>query len=82
MIFNFKEHNPVNMNVWGWLETVVNRVTKSSGQGGTGVLAPIRECPPGGWRGKKERGKDRRGRGSQKGPTNTTSQEVKKQRYR
>ena len=61
---------------------MVKGVTKSSGQGGTGVLAPIRECPPGGWRGKKERGKDRRGRGSQKGPTNTTSQEVKKQRYR
>ena len=32
---------------------MVNRVTKSSGQGSTGVLAPIREWPPGGWRGKK-----------------------------
>ena len=42
---------------------MVNGVTKSSGQGGTGVLAPIRECPPGGWRGKKERGKDREGAG-------------------
>ena len=47
---------------------MVNRVTKSSGQGGTGVLAPIRECPPGGWRGKKERGKDREGEGEPKGP--------------
>ena len=42
---------------------MVNGVTKSSGQGGTGVLAPIRECPPGGWRGKKESGKDREGAG-------------------
>ena len=47
---------------------MVNGVTKSSGQGGTGVLAPIRECPPGGWRGKKERGKDREGEGEPKGP--------------
>ena len=47
---------------------MVKGVTKSSGQGGTGVLAPIRECPPGGWRGKKERGKDREGEGEPKGP--------------
>ena len=36
-----------------WVETVVNGVTKSSGQGSTGVLAPIREWSPGGWRGKR-----------------------------
>ena len=33
---------------------MVNGVTKSSGQGSTGVLAPIREWPPGGWREKGE----------------------------
>ena len=44
-----------------WVETVVNGVTKSSGQGSTGVLAPIREWPPGGWRGKRGRGRDSQG---------------------
>ena len=40
---------------------MVNGVTKSSGQGSTGVLAPIREWPPGGWRGKRGRGRDSQG---------------------
>ena len=55
---------------------MVNGVTKSSGQGSTGVLAPIREWPPGGWRGKRGRGRD--SQGSQGAPLTGSGDETAK----